>query len=353
MHILSVVGARPQFIKLAPFSAEARKRGHREDVIHTGQHYDEGMSARFFSELEMPEPAVNLAIGSGSHGSMTARALEGIEREILGRKPDAVVVFGDTNSTLAGALAAAKLGVFSAHIEAGLRSHVRAMPEEVNRVLADHACDLLLAPNDGAMANLAAEGVGPKARMVGDIMVDSLQYAVARAESADAVLARLGLEPRPYVLATVHRANNTDDPARLRGILEGLATAGPVVFPVHPRTKAVMAREGISLPPNIRPVEPLGYFDVLALQRGARAIATDSGGIQKEAYLLETPCITIRDETEWTETVDLGWNVLAGADRDRIVAALASPPRGATHPPVYGDGHAASHILDAIESALG
>ncbi len=352
MHVMSIVGARPQFIKLAPFSAEVRRRGHRETVVHTGQHYDEGMSARFFRELEMAEPTVNLAIGSGSHGAMTARALEGIEQEILERKPDAVVVFGDTNSTLAGALAAAKLGVFSAHIEAGLRSHVRAMPEEVNRVLADHACDLLLAPNESAMTNLAAEGVGAKARMVGDIMVDSLQYAVERAETADAVLTRLGIAPVPYVLATVHRANNTDDPARLRGILAGLASAGTVVFAVHPRTKAVMAREGLTLPPNVRPVDPLGYFDVLALQRGARSIATDSGGIQKEAYLLETPCVTLREETEWTETVELGWNTLVGADTVSIASALANPPRGTTHPAVYGDGHAASRILDAIESAL-
>lgn len=352
MHVMSIVGARPQFIKLAPLSAEVRRRGHAETVVHTGQHYDEGMSARFFSELEMPEPAVNLAIGSGSHGAMTARALEGIEREILQRKPDAVVVFGDTNSTLAGALAAAKLGVFSAHIEAGLRSHVRAMPEEVNRVLADHACDLLLAPNDGAVANLRTEGLVTKTRMVGDIMVDSLQYAVSRAEPAEAVLARLGIEPVPYVLATVHRANNTDDPVRLRGILAGLATGGTVVFPVHPRTKAVMAREGITLPANIRPVEPLGYFDILALQEGARAIATDSGGIQKEAYLLETPCVTLRDETEWTETVALGWNVLVGANEAAIAAALADPPRGEGHPPVYGDGNAAARILDAIESSL-
>lgn len=353
MHILSVVGARPQFIKLAPFSAEARRRGHQETVVHTGQHYDEGMSARFFSELEMPLPTVNLGIGSGSHGQMTARALEGIEAEILSRKPDLVVVFGDTNSTLAGALAAAKLGLFSAHIEAGLRSFVRAMPEEVNRILADHACDLLLAPNEGAMLNLANEGVGAKGRMVGDIMVDSLLYAIARAEPAADVLRRLGVEPGPFVLATVHRASNTDDASKLRAIMEGLSGAGTVVFPLHPRTRQAMARSGLAFPANVRVVEPLGYFDILALQQGARAIATDSGGIQKEAYLLQTPCLTLRDETEWTETVELGWNVLTGADAERIAAALVRPPRGATHPPVYGGGHAAAAILDAIESAIG
>lgn len=352
MHILSVVGARPQFIKLAPFSAEARRRGHAETVVHTGQHYDEGMSARFFTELDMPPPTVNLGIGSGSHGQMTARALEGIEAEILVRKPDVVVVFGDTNSTLAGALAASKLGVYCAHIEAGLRSFVRAMPEEVNRVVADHTCDLLLAPNQPAMANLAIEGVGAKARMVGDIMVDSLLYAIARAEPADAVLARLGIEPAPFVLATVHRAANTDDAGKLGAILAGLAEAGLVVLPLHPRTKAALERHGLALPANIQVVEPLGYFDILSLQRGARAIATDSGGIQKEAYLLETPCVTLRGETEWTETVELGWNVLTGADSAAIAAALADPPHGAQHPPVYGDGRAASAILDAIESGI-
>ena len=352
MHILSVVGARPQFIKLAPFSAEVRRRGHSETVVHTGQHYDEGMSARFFTELDMPPPTVNLGIGSGSHGQMTARALEGIEAEILARSPDVVVVFGDTNSTLAGALAASKLGVYCAHIEAGLRSFVRAMPEEVNRIVADHTCDLLLAPNQAAMANLGSEGLGAKARMAGDIMVDSLLYAIARAEPADAVLARLGIEPGPFVLATVHRAANTDQPARLAAIFEGMAGAGLVVLPLHPRTKAALEQQGRALPANVRVVEPLGYFDILSLQRGARAIATDSGGIQKEAYLLETPCVTLRDETEWTETVDLGWNVLAGADQKAIADALANPPRGASHPPVYGDGHAAGAIVDAIEAGI-
>ncbi len=353
LHILSIVGARPQFIKLAPFSAEARRRGHQETVVHTGQHYDEGMSARFFTELDMPPPTVNLGIGSGSHGQMTARALEGIEAEILARKPDAVVVFGDTNSTLAGALAAAKLGVYCAHIEAGLRSYVRAMPEEVNRIVADHTCDLLLAPNLAAMVNLANEGLEAKSRMVGDIMVDSLQYAIVLAEEADTVLTRLGVEPGPFVLATVHRAANTDDPAKLAGIFAGMADAGLVVLPLHPRTKAAIEAQSLSLPPNIRLVEPLGYFDILALQRGARAIATDSGGIQKEAYLLETPCITLREETEWTETVELGWNVLVGADSEAIAQALARPPRGPAHPPVYGDGRAAGAILNAIEEGIG
>ncbi|MBI5948999.1 MAG: UDP-N-acetylglucosamine 2-epimerase (non-hydrolyzing) [Chloroflexi bacterium] len=349
MHLLTVVGARPQFIKLAPFSAEARRRGHRETILHTGQHYDEGMSARFFDELGIPEPDVNLQVGSGSHGAMTARALEGIEAEIARRKPDVVVVFGDTNSTLAGALAAAKLGVRSAHVEAGLRSFDRSMPEEINRIVADHCCDLLLAPNEAARRNLEGEGLGAKAVVTGDIMVDALFAARDRARPAGEVLAGLGVAPGPFCLLTVHRAANTDDPSRLAGILAGLSGAGTAVFPVHPRTRAAMAATGVSLPANVQAVEPLGYLDTVSLAREATAVVTDSGGLQKEAYLLETPCVTLRDNTEWTETLELGWNVLVGASTGAIRAAIARPPRGETHPPVYGDGHAAERILAAIE----
>lgn len=353
MHILSVAGARPQFIKLAPFSAEARSRGHRETIVHTGQHYDDGMSARFFRELGIAEPDVNLGVGSGSHGAMTARALEGIEREILARQPDVVVVFGDTNSTLAGALAAVKLHVPTAHVEAGLRSFNRSMPEEINRVLADHACDLLLAPNQAAMHNLATEGLEGRARLVGDIMVDALYATRSQAPDAASVLATLGLAEGPFALMTVHRASNTDDLAALRGIFDGVSGAGLVVFPVHPRTRAAMAAGGIEAPANVRLVEPLGYAELIALASAATAVVTDSGGLQKEAYLLETPCITLRDDTEWTETIELGWNVLTGANAERIRAALADAPRGETHPPVYGDGHAAAAILAAIEERFG
>ncbi|HET7738390.1 MAG TPA: UDP-N-acetylglucosamine 2-epimerase, partial [Tepidiformaceae bacterium] len=223
MHVMTVVGARPQFIKLAPFSAELRRRGHRETIVHTGQHYDEGMSARFFAELGIPEPEVNLAVGSGAHGAMTARALEGIEREILGRRPDVVVVFGDTNSTLAGALAAVKLHVPAAHVEAGLRSFVREMPEEINRIVADHTSDLLLAPNEVAMRHLAAEGLATRSVLAGDIMVDALLSVRGRAEPSGEVLERLGVPAGPYMLLTVHRASNTDDPDRLRAIFEGVS----------------------------------------------------------------------------------------------------------------------------------
>jgi UDP-N-acetylglucosamine 2-epimerase len=349
MHLMPIVGARPQFIKLAPFSAEVRRRGHRETILHTGQHYDDGMSARFFRELGIAEPDLNLGVGSGTHGAMTARALEGIEAAIIDREPDWVVVFGDTNSTLAGALAAAKLGVPVAHVEAGLRSFNRAMPEEINRVLVDHCSDLLLAPNETAMANLAAEGLSPRALQVGDIMVDTLHAVRERAPDAGVVLCSLGLEAGRFALVTVHRASNTDDVEKLRAILAGLAGEMPCVFSVHPRTRAVLDQAGILLPANVTAVEPLGYAEVVALAGGAEAVVTDSGGLQKEAYLLETPCITLRDETEWTETVDLGWNVLVGADSKRIREALAAPPRGTAHPAVYGDGHAAAAMLDAIE----
>lgn len=353
MHLMSVVGARPQFIKLAPFSAEARRRGHRQTIVHSGQHYDEGMSARFFSELGIPEPDVNLGVGSGSHGVMTAQALEGIEREISARWPDAVVVFGDTNTTLAGALAAVKLHVPCAHIEAGLRSFARDMPEEINRVLSDHACDLLLAPNQGAMANLAREGLAERSVLAGDVMVDALYSVLNEAPASTDVLERLGVPADGYVLLTVHRSSNTDDPRKLAAILAGVSDAPMVVFPIHPRTRSALAAWGITLPTNVRAVEPLRYADIIALQRDAIAVATDSGGLQKEAYLLRTPCITLRNETEWTETVELGWNVLTGADEARIRAALVKPPHGSSHPAIYGEGGAASAMLDAIETRLG
>ncbi|MDZ7727593.1 MAG: UDP-N-acetylglucosamine 2-epimerase (non-hydrolyzing) [Dehalococcoidia bacterium] len=332
------------------FSAEARRRGHHETILHTGQHYDEGMSARFFRELNIPEPDINLGVGSGSHGAMTARALEGIERELQERKPDLVIVFGDTNSTLAGALAAAKLHVPVAHVEAGLRSFNRSMPEEINRVLTDHAADVLLAPNETAMHNLAAEGLANRSANVGDIMVDALYTVRETAPGAASVLRELRDRGGVLFPVTVHRASNTDDPVALRGIFAGLEGAEAIVFPVHPRTRAAIAAHGVDLPDNVRPVEPLGYAQLVSLAAEARTVITDSGGLQKEAYLLETPCITLRDDTEWTETVDLGWNVLAGADPGRIRNALASPPRGNQHPPVYGEGHAASAILDALEA---
>ncbi len=352
MHICSVVGARPQFVKLAPFSAAIRARGHRETILHTGQHYDEGMSARFFTELGIPEPDVNLGVGSGRHGEMTARALEGIERELLARLPDLVVVFGDTNSTLAGALAAAKVGVPSVHVEAGLRSFDRTMPEEVNRIVADHVCDLLFAPDETAMSNLASEGLADRAVLTGDIMVDAFLQASERAPDEETLRRRFRLGEGPYGVLTVHRAANTDDPRRLAAIVEGVRGATTLLFPVHPRTRAALAAAGIRLPENVRAVDPLGYLDMVGLVRSAAVVVTDSGGLQKEAYLAGTPCITVRETTEWPETVDLGWNVLTGADPERIRAALENPPRGRERPPVFGDGRAAERMAAAIEERL-
>ena len=352
MRITSVVGARPQFIKLAPFSAELRRRGHAERIVHTGQHYDEGMSERFFHELGIPEPDANLGVGSGSHGAMTARALERLAADFEAHQADVVVVFGDTNSTLAGALAAAKLAIPVAHVEAGLRSFNRAMPEEINRVLVDHCADLLLAPDDVSMANLANEGLAERAVKSGDIMVDALYAAKSGAPTAAEVLERLGLPAGPYAFLTIHRAANTDDPARLRAILSALAGEVRCVFAVHPRTAAAIARHGLDLPPNVSSVDPLGYSDTMALAGAALAVVTDSGGLQKEAYLLGTPCVTLRDETEWTDTVALGWNVLVGADPGAIQRAITAPPRGEARPPVYGDGQAAARIVDVIESRL-
>lgn len=349
MHVMTVVGARPQFIKLAPLSRALRAAGHRETIVHTGQHYDEEMSDRFFAELGIPAPDVNLHVGSGTHGAMTAHALEGIEAEILARKPGVVVVFGDTNSTLAGALAAVKLHVPTAHVEAGLRSFDRTMPEEINRIIADHTCDLLLAPNDVARDNLRREGLSGRTEVVGDIMVDALLWARDRSPGAAATLTRLGIDATSYCLLTVHRAANTDDPARLAAILGGLAGAQTVVFPVHPRTRAAMAVQRVSAPENVVLVPPLGYLDTIALAAEATAVVTDSGGLQKEAYLLETPCVTLRENTEWVETVEAGWNVLTGADSTAIAGAVAAPPRGASHPAVYGDGQSAARIVASIE----
>lgn len=349
MHIVSVVGARPQFVKLAPFSAVIRRRGHRETIVHTGQHYDEGMSAKFFSELGIPEPDVNLGVGSGTHGTMTARALEGLERELMARNPDVVVVFGDTNSTLAGALAAAKLGIPCVHVEAGLRSFDRSMPEEVNRIVADHVSDLLLAPDEVAMANLAREGLADRAELTGDIMVDTFVAALSRAPDAATLRHRYGLGEGPFAVLTVHRAANTDDPQRLAAILEGLRGGPVTVFPVHPRTRSALERAGLALPENVLAVDPVGYVEMIGLLRAADVVVTDSGGLQKEAYLAGTPCVTLRGTTEWAETVALGWNVLVGTDPGRIREALAHPPYGGARPPIYGDGRAAERMATAIE----
>lgn len=330
MKIITVVGARPQFIKAAPVSRELRQR-HTEVLIHTGQHYDDAMSAIFFRELEIPEPDVNLGVGSGPHGQQTGAMLARIEEILLVERPAWVLVYGDTNSTLAGALAAAKLHIPVAHVEAGLRSFNRRMPEEINRVLTDHISALLFCPTQTAVDNLAAEGITQGVHLVGDVMHEALLWAAERARTHSTILERLGVREKGYLLATVHRAENTDDPARLRAILDAFAALDePIVFPIHPRTKARIETLGLkSKIANLKSIPPVGYLDMVQLEQSARMILTDSGGIQKEAYWLGVPCVTLRDETEWVETVETGWNVLAGAEKGRIVAAvrsLVAPP---------------------------
>jgi UDP-N-acetylglucosamine 2-epimerase len=423
VKICTVIGARPQFIKAAAISRAVsaynakmagvpspamgkegqspsflkENRGSAplfiEDIlIHTGQHYDDGMSAVFFRELDIPEPKYNLNIGSGSHGAQTGRMLAAVEDVLLQEKPDWVLIYGDTNSTLAGALAAAKLHIPIAHVEAGLRSFNRRMPEEINRIVADQLSTLLFCPSQVAVDNLAAEGIPPQADrfsvngtdfesapfvsrlqgdavmldpipsknakkqdltprvlIVGDVMADALQFAATKAEAQSDILERLGFQPQSYLLATVHRAENTDDGQRLADILAAFAALNePVVFPAHPRTRKLLKDTNYQTPKNMMLIDPLGYFDIIALEKSARMILTDSGGMQKEAYWLNVPCITLRDETEWTETVELGWNILTGANRDRIIEAVHAFKAPAVHPPLYGDGGAAANCLKSL-----
>ena len=443
-----------------PGTLNVEHRTLNEIILHTGQHYDDGMSAVFFRELEIPEPKYNLAIGSGSHGAQTGQMLAAIEKVLIEEKPDWVLIYGDTNSTLAGALAAAKLHIPIAHVEAGLRSFNRRMPEEINRIVADQLSTLLLCPSQVAVDNLAAEGIGgnPMVRqahhdkqgchpepslsepppalratsagggqkesspvnleqssniehrtlnieqatsvvITGDVMADALQFAATKVSNQSDILGRLGLQPQRYILATVHRAENTDDPKRLRNIMAALAELAerePVILPLHPRTRKILERTSnleprtlnfehrtlnlehsppveprtlnieqsssveprtlnieprtlnIERPSSLRLIEPLGYFDIIALEKSARMLLTDSGGMQKEAYWLKVPCITLRDETEWVETVESGWNILTGADSDRIVTAVQNFKAPATHPPLYGDGQAAEKILSIL-----
>lgn len=347
---VSIVGARPQFIKAAPISRALRQE-HIEVLVHTGQHYDDNMSAVFFDELGIPPPDYNLGVGSGLQGVQTGAMLARIEEVLLAEQPDWVLIYGDTNSTLAGALAAAKLHIKVAHVEAGLRSFNRAMPEEINRVVADHVSDLLLCPSQTAVDNLSVEGITRGVHLVGDVMADALAFATQRARSNSAVLARLGLAKRGYLLATVHRAENTDNPTRLRNILAAFdVLEEPIVFPVHPRTRKAMEALGHELAAHVQLIEPVGYLDMVMLEQSARMILTDSGGIQKEAYWLGVPCITLRDETEWVETVQAEWNVLAGTNMTRISQAVRSFVPPSTRPALYGDGQVAVRCVVLLTS---
>jgi len=354
VRIMSVVGARPQFVKAAPVSRAIRGT-HAEILVHTGQHYDASMSADFFRDLEIPEPEVNLEVGSGSHGAMTGEMLRRLEPVVLEHEPDGMIVYGDTNSTLAAALVAAKVSYpdgrrpWLAHIEAGLRSFNRAMPEERNRVVVDHLADLDLAPTEVAMGHLAREGLADRAELVGDVMVDAHAWAVER---ADAHLPAVAREHDRYVLLTIHRAENVDHPERFRRMLAGLAVDLPIIFPVHPRTRAILERGIHGMPANVIPIDPVGFLQMVALEARAHVIATDSGGVQKEAYLSGVPCVTLRSETEWVETVAVGWNRVVDADPTALRGALddaAFMDRTRPRPRLYGDGRAAERIVRALE----
>lgn len=342
--ILTVVGARPQFIKAAAVSRILRAApDYREMLIHTGQHFDDMMSDVFFRELGIPPPDERFTIAGGSHGVMTGRMLEAVEGTIVKHKPDWVMVYGDTNSTLAGALAAAKLHVPIVHVEAGLRSFNRRMPEEINRVLADHVSTLLLSPTELGVRNLAAEGITKGVHHVGDVMFDALKHAMTEARKSSRIHETIGTTPGSYVLATIHRAENTDDPSRLAAIVEALrreAGGRVVVLPLHPRTKQAVARHGVDLS-AFKVIDPVGYIDMARLLDGATIVATDSGGLQKEAYFAGRRCITLRDETEWVETIEHGWNRLwTTPDWIEPMSPISD----------YGDGHAAERVIETIRT---
>ena len=359
--VLSIVGARPQFIKLAPISRLIRSEGWREIIVHTGQHYDEHMSGAIFRDLGLSDPDYNLGVGSGGHGKQTGRMLELIEGVLEKERPDLVVVFGDTNSTVAGALTAAKMGIPSVHVEAGLRSFNRSMPEEINRIVSDHVCDWLFAPTAAAVAHLKNEGLGDKAFLTGDIMVDAVKYGRDLALERSGIMEELGLKSGAYSVLTLHRPYTVDNPEVLGHLLHELAKLRePVIFPVHPRTlKTLVTMKGAPvdysrLPAEggtgshkaaldcsgadgrIRLIPPVGYFDFLCLQCNAKRILTDSGGIQKEAYILRKPCVTLRPETEWVETVEAGWNLLLHPGGKELASSIYSFSPPDAQPTVFG-----------------
>lgn len=352
MKIVSVVGARPQFIKCAPVSRTIRKH-HEEILVHTGQHYDPEMSDVFFEELDIPKPDYNLGIGSGTQGEQTSKMIIEIEKVLLKEKPEIVLVYGDTNSTLAGALAASKLHITVAHVEAGLRSFDRNMPEEINRVITDHISNILFCPTDTAVMNLKNEGVTEGVYNVGDVMVDALKYNQKIAEEKSTILQDLNLNPKEYLLATVHRASNTDNKENLSSIVEAFSDSKEkIIFPMHPRTRKYLKEYNLweKILKNTKVIPPVGYLDMLKLESNARKILTDSGGVQKEAYMLGVPCITLRDNTEWVETVEEGWNILVGADYEKIKNAIAKFEGTDRRNDLFGNGKASDKISQKINA---
>lgn len=353
MKIITVVGARPQFIKSGPVSRALVSAGIEERLVHTGQHYDLNMSEVFFETLGLREPQHYLGVGSGNHGAQTGAMLQAIEEVLVGHQGDALLVYGDTNSTLAGALAASKLHVPVVHVEAGLRSFNRQMPEEVNRVLTDHLSDLLFCPTSVAVSNLAREGIRHGVFMVGDVMKDALDYWNLQRPRQTELLKSLGLDPGAYFLATVHRAENVDTPGHLKAIIDAFSRLDQLVLlPLHPRTRQAILDHRLELPSNVLTIDPVGYLEMLELESSAVALLTDSGGVQKEAYMLGVPCITLREETEWVETVDTGWNTLVGSDTGKIVEAVRSINNSRPRPDLYGDGRASERIALEIQDYL-
>jgi UDP-GlcNAc3NAcA epimerase len=349
VKVISIIGARPQFIKVMPVNNALVEKGHQSILMHTGQHYDYQMSEIFFQELGIPKPDFNLEVGSGSHGEQTGAMLVRIEKVLLDEGPDWLIIYGDTNSTLAGALAAAKLHIPVAHVEAGLRSFNREMPEEINRVLSDHVSDALFCPTEASVQNLAAEGIRKGVYLVGDVMGDVLDRFLPVAARQSGILRQLDLQPKKYILVTVHRAANTDDPGRLHSILAALGSLSlPVVFPAHPRTRKIMDARQMRLAKNIQVIDPIGYLDMLWLESNADCILTDSGGIQKEAYWLGIRCITLREETEWVETVQAGWNRLVDVNLEMIIDSVNQWQPENVRVPIFGGGNVAEKIVKLL-----
>ena len=347
--ILTVVGARPQFIKASALSRiVSESNDFKEVIVHTGQHFDQNMSEIFFEELNISKPDYNLGIGGSSHGEMTGRQLEALENVMVDEQPDCVIVYGDTNSTLAGAIAAAKLNITLVHIEAGLRSHNRKMPEEINRILTDHASDILFTPTDLGAENLINEGItNDKIFNVGDVMYDASIFFSKKAVKSK-IIDDLNIDH--FVLATIHRAENTDNPERLEKIFKGLSKSTiPVILPLHPRTKSCLEEFNIKLGENINLIEPVGYLEMIWLESNCQIICTDSGGVQKEAYFFKKPCITMRDETEWIELVDSGWNTLVGASEQKISSKVNNFDVPKEYRALYGEGNAANMIIDILK----
>lgn len=357
--IVTIVGARPQFVKAAVMSRLLRSAewndSFNEVLIHTGQHYDDSMSGVFFRELDLPNPDLHLQVESGGHGRMTGSMLLRIEEALEEQKPDIVLVYGDTNSTLAGALAAAKMGIPVAHVEAGLRSYNKSMPEEINRLLTDNISDWLFCPTQTAVSNLEKENIRKGVYLTGDIMFDAILFyqEKLRQSNPHQLLQSIGLNDgftdEPFLLATIHRASNTDDPAKLSAIMQALGRSRQrIVLPLHPRTRKMLIQHQIQAQSNIHVTEPVGYLAMLLLENRCQAVVTDSGGVQKEAFFMQKPCITLRDETEWTETVESGWNTLAGTEPEKILSAIQQLHKPSRYPAFYGDGHSAQQMLKAL-----